>query len=172
MIGALIAVRRPRDVDGAVIEEQCRALIVRSRVERDVVLRVAPVAGADDARLNDDRAARTLAAVANVERVQPLDERAVLFGAGDEIHRLRQRVDDRRAADPDVVGEVPVGAARLTDVGARHGHDAGGRVRVVDVPERRRRRGIVGVEGIHAVVVGGDVDDVANAEAGMSRPST
>ena len=60
VIRTLIAVRRPRDVDGAVIEEQAGALIVRPRVERDVVLRVAPVAGAGHARLNDERAAGSL----------------------------------------------------------------------------------------------------------------
>ena len=164
MVRALIAVRRPRDVDGAVIEQEGRALIVGARVERDVVLRVTPVARSEHARLDDERAAGPLGAVTNVERVQPLDERAVLLGAGDEVHRLRQRVDDRRAADADVAGEVPVGAAGLADVGPEYGNDAGCRVRVVDVPERCRRRGIVGVEGIDAVVVGGDVDDIPDAE--------
>ena len=48
MVGPLIAVRRPRDVDRAAIEQQRRALVVGARVERDVVLRVAAVAGADD----------------------------------------------------------------------------------------------------------------------------
>ena len=75
------------------------------------------------------------------------------------------RVDDRCAADPDVAGEVQVGAAGLADVGAGHGHDAGRGVRVVDAPERSGGRRIVGVEGVDAVVVRRDVDDVADADA-------
>ena len=89
-----------------------------ARVERDVVLRVAAVAGPDDARLDDERAARAFAAVADVDGVQPLDERAVLLRARDEVHRLRHRIDDRRSADADVAGEVDVGAAGLADIGA------------------------------------------------------
>ena len=166
VIRTLIAVRGPRDVDGAVIEEQARALIVRSRVERDVVLRVAPVARAGDAGLDEQRAAGPLAAVAHIDRVQPLDERAALLRPRDEVHRLRQRVDDRRSADPDVAGEVDVGAAGLADVGAGHGDDAGRGVRVVDAPQRRRGRRIVGVERVDAVVVCGDVHDIADAETG------
>ena len=58
MIRTLIAVRRPRDVDRAVIEQEAGALVLGSRVEGDVVLRVAAVAGADDARLDHERDCR------------------------------------------------------------------------------------------------------------------
>ena len=88
MVGTLIAVRRPRDVDGAVIEQEPGALILGSRVERDVVLRIAPIARADDARLNDEGTAGPLAAVANVDGVEPLDERAVFLRASHEVHGL------------------------------------------------------------------------------------
>ena len=98
--------------------------------------------------------------------MEPLDERAVLLRARDEVHGLRHRIDDRRAADADAAGEIDVGAACLTDVGAGDRNDARRRIRVVDAPERRRRRGIVCVERVDAVVVGGDVDDVADAEPG------
>ena len=166
VVRALVAVRGPGDVDGAVIDQQAGSLIVRPRVERDVVLRVAAVAGPGHAGLNDDGAAGPLAAVANIERVQPLHERAVLLRPRDEVDRLGRRIDRGRAANPDVAGEVDVGAAGLTDIGARHRQDAGGRVRVGDAPQRRRSGGIVGIERVDAVVVGRDVDDVPDADAG------
>ena len=121
---------------------------------------------ADHRRLNQPGAARPLGTGADVDRVQPLHERAVLFRARDEVHRLRRGIDRRRAGDADVAGEVDVGAARLADVGARHRHDAGRGIGVVDAPERRRRRLVVGVERVDAVVVRRDVDHVAQADAG------
>ena len=82
MVRALVAVRRPRDVDGAMIEQEPGALILRSLVERDVVLRIAPVTRADDARLNDERTAGPWAGVANVDGVEPLDEHCRSLSSG------------------------------------------------------------------------------------------
>ena len=109
-----------RSVPGAdpAIEEKPGALVLRSRVEGDVELRIASVTRADHGRLNRLRAAGALAAVADVDGMKPLDEGAALFRAHHEEHRLRGGIDDRRRGDADVAGEVDVGAARLTDVGA------------------------------------------------------
>ncbi len=95
VVRTLIAIRRPRDVHRAVIDQEAGALILRARVECDVVLRVAAVSGAEDARLNDERTAEPLAAVADVDGMEPLDERAALLRSRDEVHGLRHGVDGR-----------------------------------------------------------------------------
>ena len=81
-------------------------------------------------------AAGSLAAVTNIDCVKALHERAVLFRPRDEVQRLRRQIDRRRSGDPDVACEVHVRPTGLPDVGARHGNDAGRRIRVVDTPER------------------------------------
>ena len=58
-----------------------------------------------------------------------------------------------------------VGAAGLTDVGAGDRDDSGRGIRIVHEPERHRRRGVGRIERVNAVVVRGDEDDIANAEA-------
>ena len=164
MVGTLIAVRRPRDVDGAVIEQEPGALIVRSRVERDVVLRIASVARADDARLNDQGTAGPLA------RRRECRWRGA---AGRTSRSPSCETTKYIVCDTGSMTGVPtmpmlpaksIRSTGLADIGAGHGHDAGRGVRVVDAPERRRRRRIVGVERVDAVVVGRDVHDVADAE--------
>ncbi len=169
MIRPLIAIRGPRDVDGAVFDQQSRALILGARVERDVAVRVASVARAGHARLNQLRAARARGAGRDVDRVQPLREHAVLFRARHEVHRARGLIDRSGADDADVVDEVAIGATGLADVGALERQDVGRRIRVGDLPQRRGGRRIVRVERVDAVVVGRDVDDVADADAGYGH---
>ena len=66
------------------VEQQRGALILGPGVERDVALRVASVAGAEDARLDDDGLPGRLIAVADVDGVKPLDERTRFLRPGDE----------------------------------------------------------------------------------------
>ena len=121
-------------------------------------------------RLDHRGAAGPLAAGANVERVEPLHERAVLVRTGDEIDGLRGGVDDRRAADADAPREVAVGATGLTDVRAGDRDNPCRGIRIVHEPERGRRRGIARIERVDAVVVGGDKDDIASADTRNVEP--
>ena len=92
--------------------------------------------------------------------MQALEHRAVFLSSGNDVERLRIGVDDRSARDPDVRRD------HAADVGgsARLGHD-GGRIEEADLP-RRCCGETIGVEGIDAVILGRDVDDVVQALTG------
>ena len=164
-VGGLIAVRGPPGVDHAVGEEQRVALGVLLRVEDHD----GPVAAGALARVGDrrvDRLRRDLVrAGGDVHGVEALEVGGGapdhLLAHRDEIDRAGGRVDHRGVGDPDhrrdLVGAPVVGRDLPGGQDGRRG--ARGSV----VPEDRAG---VGVEGVEAVVLGRDIQDVVDALAG------
>jgi hypothetical protein len=85
-----------------------------------------------------------------------------LFGLGDDVEGIGGRVDDRCAGDADFWCDV--GCA---DVAVRDGCDTLGGVDERVFPEVALR-GVIpfGVEGVNAVMLGGDEEDVVRPLAG------
>ena len=170
LVGCRIAVRGPRDVHQAIGDGQGGPLVCGEGVERDVALRVTADAGAGHLRLNNDGAPRALLAIANIDGVQALHELSGVLRFDHEVDGLVRLVDDRRADNADAAGKVPVGPAVLTDVGAIQRDDTRRGVDIADGPQRTRRRRVVGVEGVEAVVHGRDIDHISHAYHGDVDP--
>ena len=157
MIGPPVAVPCPSDVDESVQQHERWSLVFVQRVERSSAV--------TDAGRDQHGAARALAAVDEVERVQSLHELAGFLRARDHVEGAADRVDHGRPDDTDVSTEVPV----VPVAGAHHVRVARrNRVarRQVSHPERRAFGLVVGVEGIHAVVHGRDVEHVPGGDLG------
>jgi hypothetical protein len=118
---------------------------------------VAVGSGARNRRLNAYRTAKLLGGGADIERVQVLENRAVEFDLGDDVQRTGGGVDHGRAGDAHFGGDI---AAKIQ---IRIGADraAAGRDQAL-LPVQRAR---VGINRIHAVMLGGDVNDVMGAAA-------
>ncbi len=160
-----VAVRAEGDVHNTLGEQKRRAVELPERVEPDVSIGIR----ADAARQCRDHhwPAELLGAGGDVEGVEPVHvARPVgrdLFGQGLDVERAGCGVDHRRRGDPDLGREV----VRAHIAGRDGCHDdPGGRVgEKADLPERIGigTRGVVRVEGVHAVVLGGDEHHLAGA---------
>src|SRR3954469_3346517 len=102
VVGALVAVGGPGDVDQTLVQQQPRPLVSAQRIEGDHPVDAAGT-GPRHGGLDLDGAAGALGTVAEVDGVQALEVGVVLLGAGDEVHRLARDVEGGRGHDPDVV---------------------------------------------------------------------
>ena len=174
VIGAVVAMRSPRDIDDTVHQEEAGPIQLPQRVEDDLGA-PAPVAYPDDGGAADggvipvdgvtdhDGSAHPLGPRPDVEGVKPLDVvRAAgrhLFGLRHDIQRPGDDVDDGRPGDADFWRNV-----LALDVLGRDRGDAIRRVNEADLPEQVGTA-VVGVEGVHAIVLGRDEYHV------MKRPT-
>ena len=119
-------------------------------------------APAGDGRVDQNRPAEFLGPGRDVERVEGVGVHGTSggdrLGLGGDVERAGGRVDNGRAGDADLGGQVT-----LPGLSRRDGGDALRRVDEAIVPERGA--GFVGVEGVDTVVLGGDEDDVVNSLA-------
>src|SRR4029077_20680998 len=85
-----------------------------------------------------------------------------------QIHDFGQRIDDRRADDTHVAAEIPVRIAGSVHIVVHGSDDVGAieRPKEVGLPVRGENGGIIGVECIHRIVDGADVEDIVGAFAG------
>jgi len=167
---ALVGVRREREVDLAVRQEQAGALVLVLALERD-----RPAAGLLGGRRDDLLAVRgPELSRGDIEGEQAMMELTAPLDHGHHEHRPRRQGDDRSADDADLDLEVAVfvplamcGIAR-GDVG----DEGGGRERRAEVgmPERHRCGRVVGIESIDAVVHRRDEHDVVPGAVGHRHP--
>ena len=159
--------RRAAEVNHPIIQQQPGPVHVPQRIKRHIPLAIVPVARARHACLNDTRPAEFLRAARDVQRVQPMNISHHVghhfSGFGLDVDGAGNRINDRRAGDADFRHEVAA-----THIAAGNGRDARRRVDEADLPQRRGigARVAVGVERIHAVVLGGDIEHVVGAFAG------
>ena len=152
-----IAVRSERNVDAAIGEKERRTLDVLGRIEGDgsgnaVISNSGHLHGDGDGRAENFRPA------AAVERMQPVNERAVFEGGGHHVQGAGGGVDYGGAEDAVFRCDVGIDA----DVGSigRSGH---GRP---EVRGPQRSAGRVRVEGINRVMHGRDKNNVVGTLAG------
>src|SRR5438105_9523290 len=133
-------------------------------VENNVASAIMAVAGSANSRLNDHRSAKFLSAGTQIQRVQPMNIIRVrpnnFLGFRLEINCPRLRIDDRRAGDPDLRGNVSG-----TNVRIRNGGHSGGRIEETGLPKGHGVAGgvIVRIERVNARMSGGDEYYVVDA---------
>src|SRR5712692_8001964 len=158
MVQTSVAVRRECDVKDAVVEKQARALVCAQGVEGNLAVFIGSVAGAAHARRDQPRTPELLLSGRDVERMKMLLDDS---GAGDPFRRDVERsgrwVDDRRARDTNFGVDVSV-----ADEGGGNRANALPGIDETRVPKRRGARP-VRVEGVNAVMLGSDVNDIVNA---------
>ena len=176
VIRTVVAVRGPRDVDHAVQEQETASVVVPQGIEEDFV---ADAPGADavdggtaiprphaESSISDGhRPAKLLRARGNVEGMEPLH----IVGAVDsDFLRFRDDVqgpglvvDDGSTGDADFGHHVTA----FDDVNGGNSADSVGEIGEPDVPVLAEA-GVVGIERVDAVVLGGDEHDVATAPTG------
>ncbi len=102
VIGTDVAVRSPDDPDGAVVEEECRALVLAQGVESDGTS-LGSVARPGNAGGDDGGASEFFAAVGEIEGVEALVKGCVAtageFCFGDDVERAGGAVDDGSSDD-------------------------------------------------------------------------
>ncbi|MDE3067565.1 MAG: hypothetical protein KGJ60_08435 [Verrucomicrobiota bacterium] len=135
-VGRPVAVRPERHVNHIAQQQQAGPLEMMQGVKHFVPHR----------SLNHHRPAEFFPAACEVQRVQPLEiignAAAGFLGLGNDVKRARIRINRRCAGDADLGLEV----AATIHVWAGNGRPE------VDPPQRAAGRGIVVVEGIHAVM--------------------
>ena len=95
--------------------------------------------------------------------METLDVGRAFFCLADDVHRVGREIDDRSAGDADFRDDVGGGEVTVGNSGGA-GRCAVRGVEKSDLPERSA--GGVRVEGVDAVMFGGDEDDVVGAFAG------
>ena len=142
------------NVQISVLQQQRGAVHVR-RVTKRVLLAAALEAGFDR-----DWAAGSFLAGGNIQGVQPMDVGTVFVGLRHHEKFAGSGVNDGRRKNSDFT-PLRDGTASLQ----RNRDRLSTRQEETGLPERRCAAG-VRVEGIHAVVHGGDIDDVVDAGSG------
>ncbi len=160
VICAGVAVGGPRGVDDAVQQQQAGALFVISGNECD---RGASVARSRNGSFNEHRTSGLLGSRRQVERMQAVrvGRRAArrFHRHGYHVQRRRSRVNDGGARDPDLGNNL----ITVESVLVRDRAHTGRGVEEADLPEGSGvGLSIIGVEGVHAVVLGGHEDDVVH----------
>jgi len=157
VIGPNVTGRAPRDKDQSVQQQQSRALIVQQRIKSDGPVRT--LVGS----LDQNRAAKFLRSGGYIQGMQTLDERTVFIGPCDDVERAACRINNRRASNPNLRRHVAAGdVTRSKSINSFAGIDK------ADLPQRRGISAliIVGVKGVHAVMLRGNVDNIVNALVG------
>jgi hypothetical protein len=139
MVRLFVAVGGVADVDGAVGEREGGALVLHEGVE----------GGGGDG----DGAVVEVGTGGEVEGVEALLEVGAGVGEGDDVEGVAGAVDDGGADDAHVAVDVGAVEGGVVEVG-------GGAE--VDVPDGSCA-GVIGVEGVDAVVDGGDEDEVVGS---------
>jgi hypothetical protein len=139
----------------AILEQQRGALIFLTRTEGQRGA-VAVGSGARVGGRDIDRAAELLSARADIERVQVLINGATDLGLGDDVQGVGRGVDDRRSRDTHFGGYVA--AAEIGTAVDR----AAARRNQTHLPVNCAR---IGVDGVDAVVLGGDVQHIVRTAA-------
>src|SRR3984885_3861033 len=137
MIGILIAMRRIADVYLSLREKQTRPLALHKRSK----------AGGGDRH----RTQRAICPGPKVQRVQALQKTVAYPRCGYYVERAILGVDYRGSDNAHIPIHVCTAVFAIVDIGRRS---------KIDVPERFRSVRIIGIEGIYAVVHGGDVYQV------------
>ena len=164
VIGIQIAGRGPRKNDRVTHEEERGAGIFAQRIEGHSSVGGAGTS-ARDRRGNELRAGELLYAGGDGERVEMLKiffvaKGRIAHGAGEDVESAGFRIDHWSGSDADF--GLNKGAF---DVARRHGGNVALFVQKTHMPQRRIVRAI-GVEGVDAIVLGGDVEHVVGALAG------
>src|SRR5262249_52335055 len=183
VVGAVIAVGGPGDVDGAVDQRQGGPLVLAQGVKVDVALAIVVAARAIDKDrggirdihpdgVADQEGGDLVGTVGQVDGVQPLDVVSDaaddLLGLGDQGEIVAGRVKDRRAGDADLDRDVGV-----VHVVRGDGSDARGpgqaTIEKAILPQDDAMAILVadvGVDGVQAVVLGGNEDRIMNTLVG------
>src|SRR5580765_20672 len=103
VIGADVAMRRPRDVHQAILNQESGALPLAKRIESDLI---AAVGVAVELSLDDQRSAKFFGTRGDVEGVQALKKFPILFGFRGQVHGVGGKIDRRRAGDSDFRNEI------------------------------------------------------------------
>src|SRR5438874_3648061 len=145
--------RSPGNVDHAILHQQRRSLGLSMRFKRYLVRTVGM---AWELSLHHHRTAELLAATSDVDGVHFVHVHTILLSFGDQIHCLRREIDGGCAGDSDFRDQViATYVAAGDDINSLSGIDE------AHLPERRGicTGIVVSVEGIEAVMFGGEVDN-------------
>src|SRR5216684_3534322 len=165
VVRADVARRTPREIDRVLRKKQSGARIFVERIEVDAAAGLTG-AFACDRSLDFDRAAELFRAGGYRERVQPLFEIVGLknafafLGSRENVKSSGLEVDDRSGSDSNLRGDEETAGIAFRE----RGNTFAG-IGETHVPERSGGSS-VGVEGVYAVVFGGDKENVVFAFAG------
>ena len=152
---SIVAVAAPADPDMAVFQQERQPLVLLFRIEGH--RRAVAIGGGAGYRcLNLHGAAELLAARADIECMQILQELAVELGLGNHVQGPGGDVYHRRAGDSHLIGDVAAPQVRAAVDGAA----AGGNQALLPIDRAQVR-----IDGKHAVVLRGDVNHIVRATA-------